>query len=259
MAEYPLILAVEQEMTYEYEGIIFMAKPDLVAVDREGRVVYIEYKSTSSKREEWVNSWTTAVQLHSTSRAIERALKTEVDAVIVQGLYKGYESYGKQGSPFCYAYRRPGQPPFSKEDIRYDYKPGYQRHPVWQLEAGVAGWVEKMPETILADQFPRTPPILIDDDLVESFFRQRLMREREIDLANSMLAIPEADEESRRAVLDTSFPQRFDQCTPPYGAPCPYRQLCHGHVPDPYKAGFRPRQPHHTLEEAALGSPKKDA
>jgi len=58
----PEDIAIEQEMSYEYEGLLFMCKPDLVAVDTNGEVAYIEYKSTSSKKDEWTAQWDTAVQ-----------------------------------------------------------------------------------------------------------------------------------------------------------------------------------------------------
>lgn len=240
MSTYPKIRAVEQEMLYEHGGLKFMSKPDLVVEGPEG-LVYIEYKSTSSKRAEWVNAWGTAVQLHSTIRAIERTLGEKVSHVIVQGLYKGYESYGKQSSPFCYAYARGGTPPFTVGDVRYDYAPGYRRTATWQLEGGVARWVAEMPDHILAQQFPQSPPILVKDDLVEAFFRQRTSREEQIRLC--MISSP------TQADLDDCFPQKFDQCTPSFGHPCGFRQLCHGGVDDPFAIGFTWREAHHAPEK----------
>jgi hypothetical protein len=77
MAQYPKVIAVEQEMEYKLvneEGleIVFMAKPDLIVEDKNGDLVYLEYKTTSSKKENWVNSWETAVQLHSSILATEQ-------------------------------------------------------------------------------------------------------------------------------------------------------------------------------------------
>src|SRR5205814_10201562 len=146
----------------ERDGMIFMSKPDLVLRHKEsGELWYVEYKTTSSKQDKWVNQWGTAVQLHSSIRAIEAALSEKVVGVIVQGLYKGYEAYGKQSSPFCYAYRRQGNPPFTKTETRYEYAPGFKRSPVWQLDGGVRAWVESMPEEVLTNQFPQSPPIYV--------------------------------------------------------------------------------------------------
>lgn len=252
IATYPKILAIEQEMSYKYGRTLFMAKPDLVVADKEGGVHYLEWKTTSSNKEDWINSWDKAIQLHATTRAIEAALGEPIVAVHVIGLYKGWLSYGKQSSPLCYAYKRNGSPPFSKDEISYEYKGGFRRSPVWELPGGVKSWVEGMPEEVLANQFPTTPPIFINDSQVEAFFRQRNIREQEIDIAKGMLAV--ADDEAREAILDTAFEQDFSKCKPAWGSSCPYQIICHGHVPEPLKAGFTRRQPHHDIEEASLGS-----
>lgn len=246
MASYPIILFVEEEMTYEHDGMVFMSKPDLVLQSNEGRTVYVEYKSTSSKKDSWVNSWNTAVQLHSTIRAVEATKGVKVDEVLVQGLYKGYESYNKQNSPFCYAYHRYGNPPFSPAETLYEYKAGYKRIPTWELEGGVRKWVEEMPNHILQDQFPCSPPIYIKEDLVDAFFRQRAFREAEIRLAMQMLEV--ADGEAKEDILNVTFPQKFEQCTPYFGRPCSYSQLCFGSVEDPLQQGYMWREPHHALE-----------
>lgn len=505
MKAYPKILAIEQEMSYNYGRLLYMAKPDLVAVDAEGEVTYIEYKTTSSKKEEWINSWTSAIQLHSTVRVIEENLGEKIEKVVVQGLYKGYEclspstpvltadlrwvpvgtlnvgdkiagfeeqptkhksgrnnkrqwkeaevtftgrkslpsyklvledgtdficsenhlwlvsrngagsgsskwvktkdltkgcyllkvtdmwnedtshsagylaaafdgegnlcqtrtktgywlshlaftqkqnemlnavrgmmlskgikfgknerrgaekvggtyihgqaqimkflgsirpkrllpkfsfeklggmtvlgkplaikslefigdhevvalgtstetliakgiathnSYGKQSSPFCYAYKRTGTPPFSRDEITYEYKAGFKRSPVWEMDGGVKAWVASMPDTILVNQFPQTPPIFINDDMVENFFAQRNIREQEIQIATGMLDFA-PDAETKEAILNTTFPQNFSACSPAWGKGCPYKRICFGQVAKPLEQGFIYRTPHHMIE-----------
>ena len=246
VAQYPTIIAIEQEMTYVHDNLTFMARPDLVVGDVEGNNFYIEYKSTSSKREEWINSWGTAVQLHSTVKAIEATLGIEMTGVIIQGLYKGYQSYNKQNSPFCYAYKRNGNPPFTKDEIAYEYKAGFKRYPTWELSGGVKAWVDGMSPEALADQFPQTPPIYFKEELVSNFFQQRAIRENEIFIAHEMLK--DADEDGKRMILNGSFPQYFEACSPAWGRGCQYRQICHGHVTDPLSSGFQVRESHHDLE-----------
>lgn len=252
VAAYPKILFIEEEMTYPHDGMVFMSKPDLiVATEDMSETAYIEYKSTSSKKAEWMNSWNTAIQLHSTVKAVEATKGVKVTQVIVQGLYKGHESFGKQASSFCYAYKKNGQPPFSQNQVEYAYKAGFKRYPTWELEGGVKAWVEGMPENVLAEQFPQSPPIFIKDEMVDRFFKQRSIREQEIDLALQMLEDPNGsfDEETKKAIMDTAFPQRFDQCVPSFGKPCAFRPLCHGGAgADPFSAGYVKREPHHKLE-----------
>lgn len=243
MASYPIILHIEQEMEFRHDGLLFMSKPDLVVADKEGNVWYIEYKSTSSKKDSWVNSWQTAVQLHSTCRAIQATTGESVRGVIVQGLYKGYESYGKQSSPFCYAYKRPGNPPFTTEQIRYDYAAGFKRSPTWELPGGVRQWVADMPDDVLASQFPVVPPIFLNEAMVDAFFLQRAYREKEISIAKQLMTMDDSGD-----VIDAAFPQRFDQCRPYFGRECGYLRICHGHVDDPLQSGFKLRESHHALE-----------
>lgn len=254
------IVAVEEEMFFVHDQygqstldgkFVMMVKPDLVLRHRtENNLVYLEYKSTSSKQENWVAQWEDAVQVHSTLNAIEQSLGERPTCCIVQGLYKGYVSYGKQSSPFCYAYRKYGQPPFSQDEVSYEYKNGLRRVPTWELDGGTKQWVENMPANILADQFPQTPPIFPNDELITDFFMQRAMRELEIKMAAEIIAT--ADAASQRVALNGAFPQRFDRCKPPYGnaKPCQNRILCHGCVANPLKAGFTKREPHHELEIA---------
>jgi hypothetical protein len=249
MVQYEIVTC-EQEMDYPLDGegeFVFMTKPDLILRDKiTGDLVYVEYKSTSSKKEGWVNSWETAVQLHSSVRATERALNETVSHVQIVGLYKGYESYGKQSSPFCYAYKKSGNPPFTLDQIQYAYKAGFKRTATWEMDGGVKKWVESMPDNILGDQFPMTLPIMVNDDLVKAFFRQRLIRETEI---RGFFGNED---------IDRIFPQRFDQCQPQFGWHCQYKKLCHGYVEDPLAEGFVLRDPHHEQERIQLGLPPKE-
>ncbi len=247
-AQFPEIVKIEPELLYPHDGLGFMAKPDLVVRDNEGNLWYLEYKSTSSKKEAWVNSWATAVQLHSSIKAIEVELGEPVTGVIVQGMYKGFESYRKQSSPFCYAYRRNGNPPFSETETLYEYKAGFKRVPTWTMDGGVKAWVEGMPETVLADQFPQVPPIFIKETLIQDFFYQRSVREHEIELANQLLEYHKDDPESVKNILNAAYLQRFDQCIPSFGKQCAYLRICHGNVQDPLNEGFEYRVPHHALE-----------
>lgn len=249
MAQYPKIVAIEHDCVLPLsDNIQFVARPDLILADQDDNWYYIEYKSTSSKNTEWVNQWQTAVQLHSAVRAIQYTLGKAPAAVIVQGLYKGYHSYGKQSSPFCYSYYRQGTPPFSYPEVRYEYAAGFKRVPVWEREGGVKAWVDEMPAQQLGDQFPCTPPIFINDRLVDSFFQQRLLRETELREATKVINDPDMPEGMRNQFLDGFFPQRFDQCNPGFGKPCGFRELCFGGGGNPLDAGWIQREPHYGPE-----------
>lgn len=241
--QYPTIVNIEKEMVYNHDGLTFMAKPDLVVRDSDGALWYVEFKSTSTKNEKWINSWATAIQLHSTVKAIESLLDEKVVGVQVVGLYKGYAAYNKQTSSFCYGYVRQGNPPFSETQTLYEFRAGFKKSPVWEMDGGIKKWVDGMPSDLLAAQFPLPPPIFINEDLIDKFFKQRSFREHEIKLALQLMRDDLND--GGDEILEVAFPQRFDQCYPAWGRPCVYRQLCHGHVEDPLEVGFEWKSQEH--------------
>ena len=243
--QYPEIVLVEQEVTYQHDYLTFMAKPDLVVRDTEGCLWYIEYKTTSTNKEQWINSWATAVQLHSSVRAVESFLGEKVTGVVVQGLYKGYVSYDKQQSPFCYGNHKPAEPPFIKAVWSYDWRAGLKKYPIWLKPGGVKEWVDNMPEGMLSQQFPQVPPIFINDSLVDTFFRQTARRELDIRAARINI---EHNPENAQQILDEEFPQHFENCSPSFGRSCSYLKLCHGNVENPLNHGFDLRTSHHEQE-----------
>jgi hypothetical protein len=199
-----------------------------------------------------MNSWQTAVQLHSTVRAIEAHLGEKVERVIVQGLNKGYVSqYDRQESIFCYYYGSDSQSTIVKTKPSYVWRAGLKKFPTWKLAGGVKQWVAEMPLNILSKEFPQTPPIFINDDLVDAFFRQRAVRERQIRASRNAI-LEETRPEIKQALLDAAFPQSFEECNPGWGRGCPYRKLCHGHHDDPLKVGFEVRRSHHEQEQKVL-------
>jgi hypothetical protein len=143
-------------------------------------------------------------------------------------------------------------PPFQKEKLSYTYMAGFKKYPTWQLEGGVKKWVEGMPANILSQQLPITPPIFINRDLVDAFFRQRAAREHKIRQAREDILSPLVNQQVKNGLLDEVFPQHFEECSPAWGDGCPYKKLCHGNVADPLKVGFDLRHSHHQIEEDQL-------
>lgn len=175
-------------------------------------------------------------------------LETSTGTFIANGFASHNSSYGKQNSPFCYGYLRAGNPPFTPDIWRYDYAAGYKRTPVWDKSGGVKQWVERMPDEVIAEQFPCTPPIHLNYELIDRWFTQRSLREKEMELTQQALAMPNLDPEMRQGLLDVTYPQHFSQCQPGYGHPCEFKRICHGNVTDPLNAGYQYREPHHARE-----------
>jgi len=259
MAKYR-IASVELPTIHRHgRNLGMVAKPDLILQDQgDDSLWYYEYKTTSSKKDEWIKSWEYAIQLHSSIRAVEQTTGNSIDGVIIQGLYKGYRSYDKQGSPFCYAYKKNGNPPFTKDQIAYEYKSGFFRVPTWELEGGVKGWVESMPSNVLADQFPQTAPIFVNDFLIDAFFKQQELRQRDIVAVSEYLRGGEGTPEGIQEAINDVFPQRFDQCRPSFGYECPYLKLCHSNAGEnPLENGFVYRTLDHMQDFLDLLTPEE--
>ena len=134
-------------------------------------------------------------------------------------------------------------------ETSYEYKAGFKRYPTWELHGGVKAWVDGMSAEVLADQFPQTPPIFLDTDLVNRFFAQQAIRENEIHTALEMLSMVKHDAD-KQMILDGSFPMHFESCSPAWGRGCQYKKICFSKPTDPLSAGFSYRTPHHDLELA---------
>jgi len=189
-------------------------------------------------------------------------LGTSTETLVANGIAT-HNSYGKQSSPFCYSYRKQGQPPLTQDQFSYEYKGGWYKYPTWEMAGGVYAWVDGMSDELLAEQFPCTAPIFIDRELVARFFAQVGIREADIrqarDAANPLEfqrldgSLSDKDAAQLTWFMDSFFPQRFDQCQPAYGTQCAYRRLCHGGQINPLENGFTFRQPHHQDEADQLG------
>ena len=147
----------------------------------------------------------------------------------------------------CYAYHRWGNPPFTQNETLYEYRSGFKRYPVWNLDGGVKKWVDEMPLDILMEQFPQTPLIFPTPDDTREFFAQRALRELEIRQGRNLIKGME-EGPARTALLRKHFPQTRNKCKPAWGYECPLQHLCFGSINDPLKAGMSRREPHHQTE-----------
>ena len=228
MAEYEV---VDTEKWIEWEnkpGFKFRARQDLLLKNRfNGSLCYVDYKSTSSTKPQWIASWAKNVQLHSSMYALKMSTGIEVQNALVIGLYKGYDDKKNniQRSVFSHGYVN-REFPMSPE-----YKYEYQRSRGWEIFstgeefADLGDWIANMPRETLIEQFPQTGPIFPRDDIAQKYFRQQLIREAEVADALDRLKVSTSIEEIED-ILDTHFKQNFSHCEPAWGFPCEYRGIC---------------------------------
>ena len=173
-------------------------------------------------------------------------LETSTGTFVANGYASHNSQYGKYSSVLVYGYAGKGNPPFTKVTYSPDYRAGLKRTPVWEMEGGVKMWIEKLPLETLSEQFPQTPLIPTNEGLAQDFFRQRAIRENLV--KTQLSGFKDFDPKSREECLDTFFPQSFSQCSPSFGSPCEFLNICHGTPQakeDPLNHGFAKRDREH--------------
>jgi hypothetical protein len=225
--EAPCVYPIDQA-----NGVWFVARPDLILRSRITKELwYWEHKTTGSVEAKWINSWTTAVQVHSGIKAAERKYGEKFGGCYVLGWYKGYKNNydGTQNSPFAYGQVNRGAPGVVGDKYLYErpkYYKGWEKFPTWALVDGLGPWVAQMPDDIMLKQFAKTPPMTMREDLAESFFAQLKAHAADI-LRFKVEALNVIKDDDAKALLDKYFPQNFAHCDPSWGRyTCVMKDLC---------------------------------
>lgn len=237
---YDFVSAEDEIVVTTPTGEQVVAKPDLLLRRKEdGTLWYKEFKTTAWANEGWVLSWSHSAQLLTGALAVASRLSEPLHGSIIQGLYKGQKRGGKLGSIFCYANMMPDG------SLSYEWKPRAEKVPVWELDGGMEKWIREMPMGILLQQFPATPPIMFNASLMDSWLREKVIREREIASVRSLDPLPEE-------VREKVFPMHIGACQPAIGSPCPFVNLCYTPQAqeDPLWHGYTWRKPHLTSDPA---------
>jgi translation initiation factor 2 beta subunit (eIF-2beta)/eIF-5 len=232
MAEYEVL---EPEAWVEYElapGYKFRARRDLLLISKvDGHISYREYKSTSTTKPEFFASFDKDVQLHSGMMLEKYAKGREIRDGVVQTFYKGYKDkkLKTQRHAFAHGYINREYsmlPEYSYETKRakgWELFSTYDEFP--DLSVWISGMSNKHPQ-ILSEQLGRTGPIFPRPDVVEKYFKQRLMRAQEInegvELLHKAMTLEDVND-----ILDKYFPQNFEKCQPKYGGfNCEFLSCC---------------------------------
>lgn len=280
-------LAIEEEVTYDLgasqEGrpLILLAKPDLVLKHRlTGITRYVEFKSTRIMDDKFMESWRKAVQLAAGQLCFE-AKGVIIDQVQVAFWCKGAKTQdGYWRTPFLSAWRTKdpstirikaaGVVTSDTKVVYYAAKrpekwAGWERFDVWESGMTPREWVNHLSNSDMEKELPETPEMVFEPALRNSWARQLAHREGVIADASTNLIrnFLEYDEDKKAAykqeeqdILEECFPQKFRQCRPAQGYPCPFETLCFNPTiaADPITSGlYKYREPHHAIEARALG------
>lgn len=186
-------------------GLTLQAKADLVVRSRfDGQVYVINWKTSSSKD---TDQWDYDVQMWTEALATEGTLGEPVAGTIIELLYKGQRRYGCQLGPLIYAYR--------KKDGSFggEWSAGSTRVKVWDLDGGVAQWVETLPIEKVSEQFIQCPPVPKNNDVVQGWINQLVYKEQ------TTAHVLECSEEER----EIHFGQDFSNDNCPW---CPFKRAC---------------------------------
>ena len=228
MSEYEII-GTEKWIQYDLpNGFRFRARQDLLLKNKfDGHVLLIDYKNTSSTKPQWIASWSKSVQLHSSMYALKQSEGIDVQRAMVIGLYKGYKNDKKhiQQSAFNYGYVNREFSMSPQYSYEYQRSKGWEQFSTFEEFDDLSAWIGNMPAETLAEQFPQTGPIFIREDIAETWFRQQLIREAEVDEGVQLLHSSTSVEEIT-AILDKYFKQNFSHCEPAYGYSCEFSPLC---------------------------------
>lgn len=227
MAEYE-ILETEKLRKWEVEpGYVFRFKQDLLLKNRfNGSITYVDYKSTSSDDPKWIASWAKHPQMHSSMYSL-RQLDIPVEQCLVQGLFKGWKDKKTkdQTSIFTRGWVNREYAMTPQYSYTYQRSKGWEPFSTFDEFEDLSDWVANMPDDILVQQYPVTGPIFVRDDIAIKWFRQQMIREREVEHAINSLKSCDS-EDSINQVLDTYFRQSFSKCQPAWGFECEFLNAC---------------------------------
>lgn len=240
-------VAVESEIVLDRDPLFVATTPDrLLKHKKENFKKYLEFKSTISANNKWLDSWPYAIQLHISLAAVKEEyddVECPIRYATVAGLMKG--SYSTSDNrlmhPYVWAWYNAGA---DKWGWKYDQCRGdaWQPRPVWESPYSVTEWVLNVGGEAARMQFPMTRPIFYNQQMLDNWVARRVKRESEI------RSVEEAcrDDKILRSIY---FPQVTKNCRPPFGDICPYLPFCWNAslVPSEHP-DFVPRTPHHELE-----------
>lgn len=239
---------IEAECSFEVApNLIWMARPDFVAVDRVSGLFSIhDFKTTSYWSDSQLPEWADSIQMMLNAEAVRRSRGWPVESYYIHILIKGSKDHP---SRITHPWYRPAIPPYQPESwrSRYTRDPAYSRTLVTDVRS-IGDWVWEMPEADLVKSFPVVGPFPVDNRKIAQFLRGLPLNEEDWVMRTVNLDWKRWPMVDFQQALDKNFPRTFRCYT--YGERCPFYALCFKHPgwQDPLSSGYQPRQPHHPQE-----------
>ena len=228
MEEYEIIESEKLHSFVVEAPFVFRFKQDLLLRHKKtGHLHMVDYKTTSSDQPQWITSWTKSPQLHSSMLALKMANGLEIESSSIIGLYKGYKDKKTKQIQSIFSRGWVNREFAMSPSYSYTTKwgKGWEKFSTFDEFDDLKTWVANMPEEILLANYPQTQPIGLNLHIAEAFFRQQLIREREVAHGLALLSTAQTPEYVEDK-LDQFFRQDFNQCTPAWGYGCRFVPLC---------------------------------
>jgi hypothetical protein len=176
------IVIVEDACTWTGPaGIVWYARPDILLRRKvDDTLWYLELKTTGLDPSRFCRIWGHKTQMHLGARCVEATIGEPVEGVIVQGLWKGTKYKGATRSKMLGGYCRQAIGAVGKTVWRVEHAGGFTYRTALEYDGGITAWIDALPNEVVAEYFPCTPPITPDPEYLDNYVAQRTYRETEI-------------------------------------------------------------------------------
>lgn len=275
---------VEDRVPLSDDVVLASRADAVVRRKADHRMFVVNFKTVAQADERWLRGWEVDMQLMTELLAAERRHGHEFGGVIIEGLIKGRRMPEKgadgsvtgyrDSSPLLYGYKCDADPPLTPLQYQSEYtkRKGWRRFSTWnehfpqvtfepvpagavrgadlpdsvttQALSPLAYWINWLPEEIVEGQFCIVPPIMRDQEKIESKVIQIVAMEQRI-----KEGLEFHQYQDNRFNLDVAFPQNEHSCV--YPSKCAMYDACHTSNVSQDMAGsglFQPRADHHALK-----------
>lgn len=211
------VVSIEEELvTPLTSNVQLYSRADAILRERSDGTLWVLNWKTAGDVKNWNRKWFYDIQSWTESLAAEAKLGEPVRGCIYLGVYKGPIYQGSTTSRLIYGYKSTS--PTGQLSYATETSGKATRFPVWQerfpFGDGIAAWINWLPEDYLRKHFVESAPQIRQDEVVESWLRQVVGYESDVDHVLS--------EGSAQDKLDF-FWQNWGEDT---CGRCPYSPLC---------------------------------
>lgn len=225
-ADYETI-PIESAIVYDRDPLWIITNPGRVLKHkRTGELHYREYvpMPPSLTRQHWLQSWHFNMRLHLGLAAAEQELKKNIDHARVVGMSLGFTSSADQrlAHPYVRAYHDKAHDEWAHHLVGFkEMKPEAKWEPTstWRFPDGIVRWVQVCGKSTAEMQFPLSPPVFLNQLLLDQWVGRRLHREREIRCISDKA-------KTNFNLRSVYFPRIHSQCKGSDGTQCPFLSAC---------------------------------